>query len=221
MSLQLFVYASGTQYLVTYGEASSAAGKALAAGVGLTIAVYATLGTSGERNFVLPYIDLVLLEKELYSLNGILYKTIDQNCNCFKHSTHDCMKYNVLSKQLFQKGPNIAFTFWHFDLWVTFSEYTRVKLKLIESTIRWTSYTVAFYMLLCLVLNVPVGVCSLSKSIVCGKHSTACLTYINYDIYRPIRISESEICLFFSALLYNFPLFWRHVAYVHQKWCIL
>lgn len=44
---QLFVYASGAQYVLTYGEASSTTGRALAAGVGLTIAVYATLKTSG------------------------------------------------------------------------------------------------------------------------------------------------------------------------------
>ncbi|XP_052235786.1 aquaporin-9-like isoform X2 [Dreissena polymorpha] len=45
--LALFVYASGAQFLLSEGWASSATGKACAAAVGLTIAVYAGMGAAG------------------------------------------------------------------------------------------------------------------------------------------------------------------------------
>ena len=48
VSNQLFVYASGAQDVLTRGAASSPTGRALAAGVGLMLAVYCGFNASGN-----------------------------------------------------------------------------------------------------------------------------------------------------------------------------
>ena len=44
---QLFVYASGAQYILSHGTASSPMGRALTSGAGLTLAVYTGYKASG------------------------------------------------------------------------------------------------------------------------------------------------------------------------------
>jgi len=51
--VQLFVYASGAQDVLSHGAASSGPGRALAGGVGLMIAVYAGMGASGTSRHYL------------------------------------------------------------------------------------------------------------------------------------------------------------------------